>query len=99
MKVLSQACTVSTAEQNWAIHDHIQSKKRNGLTQERVDKLVFTSINLNIRMKEQQLSAEDILASRRARWSVSDDNQDSSSESDTSCHSHDGGDCDREESD
>ena len=51
-KVLSQTCTASCAEQNWAVHDYIHSKKRNRLTKDRVDKLVFVGNNLQLRERE-----------------------------------------------
>ena len=49
IKVLSQACSISGAEQCWGQHDTVHSKKRNRLTKTRVDKLVFVGSNLRRR--------------------------------------------------
>ncbi len=48
IQVLSQSCTASSAEQNWAQRDDIHSKKRNRLGREKVDKLLFIGNNLEL---------------------------------------------------
>ncbi|KAL3682936.1 hypothetical protein R1sor_000958 [Riccia sorocarpa] len=48
MQILGQSVTSSACERNWSSFSHIHNKKRNRLTVERVDKLVYVAFNKNI---------------------------------------------------
>ncbi|KAL3682902.1 hypothetical protein R1sor_000924 [Riccia sorocarpa] len=48
MQILGQSITSSTCERNWSSFSHIHNKKRNRLTVERVEKLVYVAFNKNI---------------------------------------------------
>ncbi|KAL3683431.1 hypothetical protein R1sor_001453 [Riccia sorocarpa] len=48
MQILGQSVTSSACERNWSSFSHIHTKKRNRLTAERVDKLVYVAFNKNI---------------------------------------------------
>ncbi|KAL3687058.1 hypothetical protein R1sor_013367 [Riccia sorocarpa] len=48
MQILGQSVTSSACERNWSSFSHIHNKKRNRLTAERVDKLVYVAFNKNI---------------------------------------------------
>ncbi|KAL3678369.1 hypothetical protein R1sor_021325 [Riccia sorocarpa] len=48
MQILGQSVTSSACERNWSSFPHIHNKKRNRLTVERVDKLVYVAFNKNI---------------------------------------------------
>jgi hypothetical protein len=48
LKVVLLSCSASVCEHRWSIEDSIQSKRRNSLGQEFVDRLVRTHSNLNL---------------------------------------------------
>ncbi|KAL3680182.1 hypothetical protein R1sor_023138 [Riccia sorocarpa] len=48
MQILGQNVTSSACERNWSSFSHIHNKKRNRLTAEGVDKLVYVAFNKNI---------------------------------------------------
>jgi hypothetical protein len=48
IKVLSQPCCASAAEQNWAQYDEIHSKKRNKLGQTKASQVVYAGTNLRL---------------------------------------------------
>ncbi|XP_059639841.1 uncharacterized protein LOC132282251 [Cornus florida] len=45
IKVLSLTCSASGCERNWSVFEHLHSKKRNWLTQYRLNDLVFIKCN------------------------------------------------------
>ncbi|XP_057991918.1 uncharacterized protein LOC131173766 [Hevea brasiliensis] len=45
VKVLSLTCSASGCERNWSVFEHLHSKKRNRLFQERLDNLVYVKYN------------------------------------------------------
>ncbi|XP_059074400.1 uncharacterized protein LOC131045107 [Cryptomeria japonica] len=51
IRILSQPCSASGCEHNWSIFEHIHSKRRNRLSVERMNDLVFAHYNLCLIMK------------------------------------------------
>ncbi|KAL4561073.1 hypothetical protein LXL04_033235 [Taraxacum kok-saghyz] len=49
--VLSLTCSATGCERNWSTFDHVHSKKRNRLEQQRLNALVFVKYNLNLNMR------------------------------------------------
>ncbi|XP_058006807.1 mitochondrial distribution and morphology protein 12-like [Hevea brasiliensis] len=49
VKVLSLTCSASGCERNWSIFEHIHSKKRNRLTQNFLNDLVFVKYNRSLK--------------------------------------------------
>lgn len=54
IRILNQACSASGCERNWSMFEKIHSKKRNRLTQKRLNDLVFVHYNLRLRNKQIQ---------------------------------------------
>ncbi|CAH1431758.1 unnamed protein product [Lactuca virosa] len=48
IRVLSLTCSATRCERNWSTFDHIYSKKRNRLEQQRLNALVFVKYNINL---------------------------------------------------
>nr|KAJ0227509.1 hypothetical protein LSAT_V11C100007330 [Lactuca sativa] len=48
IRVLSLTCSATGCERNWSTFDHIHSKKRNRLEQQRLNALVFVKYNINL---------------------------------------------------
>ncbi|XP_058010208.1 uncharacterized protein LOC110670461 [Hevea brasiliensis] len=51
VKVLSLTCSASGCERNWSIFEHIHSKKRNRLAQNRLNDLVFAKYNRSLKRR------------------------------------------------
>lgn len=51
IKVLSLTCSASGCERNWSFFEHIHSKKRNRLAQQRLNDLVFVKYNRALRRR------------------------------------------------
>ncbi|XP_058009419.1 uncharacterized protein LOC131183187 [Hevea brasiliensis] len=51
VKVLSLTCSASGCEHNWSIFEHIHSKKRNRLAQNRLNDLVFVKYNRSLKRR------------------------------------------------
>ena len=51
VRVLSLTCRDTGWERNWSTFDHVHSKKRNRLEQQRLNALVFVKYNLNLNMR------------------------------------------------
>ncbi|XP_057831660.2 uncharacterized protein LOC131042327 [Cryptomeria japonica] len=51
IRVLSQPCSASGCEQNWSVFESIHTKKRNRLSQKRLNDLVFVRYNLCLRFR------------------------------------------------
>ena len=49
IRILSQTCSASGCERNWAVFERIHTKKRNRLDQKRLNDLVFVQYNLRLR--------------------------------------------------
>ncbi|XP_057838522.2 uncharacterized protein LOC131048545 [Cryptomeria japonica] len=52
IRILSQPCSASGCERNWSMFEHIHSKRRNRLSVERLNDLVFVHYNLRLRHKQ-----------------------------------------------
>ncbi|XP_057826381.2 uncharacterized protein LOC131038091 [Cryptomeria japonica] len=52
IRILSQPCSASGCERNWSMFEHIHSKRRNRLSVERLNDLVFVHYNLCLRHKQ-----------------------------------------------
>ena len=52
IRILSQPCSSSGCERNWSMFEHIHSKKRNRLTVERMNDLVYVHYNLRLRYRK-----------------------------------------------
>ena len=50
--VLSLTCSAMGCERNWSVFEHIHSKKRNRLEQQRLNALVFVKYNLNLESRQ-----------------------------------------------
>ncbi|XP_057873555.1 uncharacterized protein LOC131079583 [Cryptomeria japonica] len=57
--ILSQPCSSSACERNWSVFEHIHSKKRNRLSQQRMNDLVFVHHNLRLKIKKAQGTIEE----------------------------------------
>ena len=57
IRILSQPCSSSGCERNWSMFEHIHSKKRNRLTVERMNDLVY--VHYNLRLKYRKLFDHD----------------------------------------
>ena len=57
-RVLSLPATSATAERNWSTHKHIQSAKRNRLTEDRTQKLVNIAFNLSSGNRKRKAAAK-----------------------------------------
>ncbi|GLJ21845.1 hypothetical protein SUGI_0408520 [Cryptomeria japonica] len=51
IRVLSQPCSASGCERNWSVFESIHTKKRNRLSQKRLNDLVFVRYNLRLRVR------------------------------------------------
>ena len=71
------------AEQSWSVHDHIQNKKRNRLSKERVDKLVFTANNLQAEQRMAKSSLSELTDYRSPTWESAGEGSSNSSKSDS----------------
>ncbi|KAJ4971497.1 hypothetical protein NE237_004596 [Protea cynaroides] len=56
VKILSQTCCGTHGGRNWRIFEHIHSKKKNRLEQERLNDLVFVHYNLQLQDRQSALS-------------------------------------------
>ena len=52
VRVLSLTCSATGCERNWSVFEHIHSKKRNRLEQQRLNALVFVKYNLNLESRQ-----------------------------------------------
>ena len=52
IRILSQPSSASGCERNWSMFEHIHSKRRNRLSVQKMNKLVFVHYNLRIRIRE-----------------------------------------------
>ncbi|XP_057814831.2 uncharacterized protein LOC131028553 [Cryptomeria japonica] len=52
IRILSQPCSASGCECNWSMFEHIHSKRRNRLSVEKMNDLVFVHYNLRLRMRK-----------------------------------------------
>ncbi|WOL05637.1 hypothetical protein Cni_G14366 [Canna indica] len=52
IRVLSLTCSATGCERNWSVFEHIHSKKRNHLEQQRLNALVFVKYNLNLESRQ-----------------------------------------------
>ncbi|XP_059075804.1 uncharacterized protein LOC131043866 [Cryptomeria japonica] len=52
IRILSQPCSASGCEHNWSMFEHIHSKRRNRLSVERLNDLVFVHYNLRLRTRQ-----------------------------------------------
>ncbi|WOL10272.1 hypothetical protein Cni_G19026 [Canna indica] len=50
--VLGLTCSATGCERNWSVFEHIHSKKRNCLEQQRLNALVFVKYNLNLESRQ-----------------------------------------------
>ena len=50
--ILSQTCSASRCERNWAVFERIHTKKRNRLDQKRLNDLVYIQYNLRLRRNQ-----------------------------------------------
>ncbi|KAL4652193.1 hypothetical protein ACB092_01G215900 [Castanea dentata] len=50
--VLSLTCSATGCERNWSTFDHVHTKKRNCLEQQRVNVLVFVNYNINLELRQ-----------------------------------------------
>ncbi|XP_020268882.1 uncharacterized protein LOC109844304 isoform X2 [Asparagus officinalis] len=55
VRILSQTCTITTAERNWTMKECMHSRNRNRLEQERLTDLTF--VHYNLRLQQRQLAA------------------------------------------
>ncbi|XP_028103566.1 uncharacterized protein LOC114302700 [Camellia sinensis] len=51
IKVLSLTCSSSGCERNWSVFEHLHSKKRNRLEQQRLNDLVYVKYNRTLRFR------------------------------------------------
>ena len=51
MRILSQGASASACERNWSSFDHIHSKKRNRLSSQKLEDLVYVRSNLQLALK------------------------------------------------
>ncbi|XP_042375950.1 uncharacterized protein LOC121969771 [Zingiber officinale] len=51
MKILNLTCSSSGCERNWSVFEHIHSKKRNRLSQQRLNDLVYIKYNRALRRR------------------------------------------------
>ncbi|XP_059069017.1 uncharacterized protein LOC131859378 [Cryptomeria japonica] len=61
VRILSQPCSSSACERNWSVFEHIHSKKRNRLSQQRLNDLVFVHHNLRLKIRKAQGTIEECL--------------------------------------
>ncbi|XP_059077489.1 uncharacterized protein LOC131876355 [Cryptomeria japonica] len=59
VRILSQPCSSSACERNWSVFEHIHSKKRNRLSQQRLNDLVFVHHNLRLKIRKAQGTIEE----------------------------------------
>lgn len=52
MRILSQPCSASGCERNWSMFESIHTKRRNKLSQQRLNDLVFIQYNLRLHVKQ-----------------------------------------------
>ena len=57
-RILNQTCNASSCERNWSMFEKIHSKKRNRLTQKRLNDLAF--VHYNLRLRNKQLLSETL---------------------------------------
>lgn len=74
MRTLSQPCTSSASERNWSAYEFVHSKKRNRLSSQRCNDLVFVFTNLRLASK----LSSDLYKENTVEWaSDSSDDEDS----------------------
>ncbi|KAH9292586.1 hypothetical protein KI387_042231, partial [Taxus chinensis] len=61
LRILSQPCSASGCERNWSLFEAIHTKKRNKLTQKRLNDLVFVQYNLRLRTKKVEATSEELI--------------------------------------
>ncbi|XP_059078230.1 uncharacterized protein LOC131876770 [Cryptomeria japonica] len=59
IRILSQPCSASGCERNWSMFEHIHSKRRNRLSVEKMNDLIFVHYNLHLRMRKNALKEDD----------------------------------------
>jgi hypothetical protein len=69
LKLLNQPSSSSCCERNWSTYDFIHRMKRNNLTPERAEDLVFVHINLRLLSRK----AEDYKSGPLTMWDVKGD--------------------------
>ena len=52
IRVLSLTCSATGYERNWSTFEHVHSKKRNRLEQQRLNALVFVKYNLQLELRQ-----------------------------------------------
>ncbi|XP_028122853.1 adenylate kinase isoenzyme 6 homolog HBR1-like [Camellia sinensis] len=52
IRVLSLTCSATGCERNWSTFDHVHSKKRNRLEQQRLNALVFVKYNIQLELRQ-----------------------------------------------
>ena len=52
IRVLSLTCSATGCERNWSTFEHVHSKKRNRLEQQRLNALVFVKYNLQLELRQ-----------------------------------------------
>ncbi|XP_028113558.1 pheromone-processing carboxypeptidase KEX1-like isoform X5 [Camellia sinensis] len=52
IRVLSLTCSATRCERNWSTFDHVHSKKRNRLEQQRLNALVFVKYNIQLELRQ-----------------------------------------------
>ena len=61
LQILSQPCSASGCERNWSLFDAIHTKKRNKLTQKRLNDLVFVQYNLRLRTRKVRDQLDELI--------------------------------------
>ncbi|XP_059066897.1 uncharacterized protein LOC131061008 [Cryptomeria japonica] len=56
IRILSQPCSAFDCERNWSMFEHIHSKRRNRLSVEKMNDLVFAHYNLHLKMRRNALA-------------------------------------------
>jgi hypothetical protein len=54
LRILSQLCSASHCERNWSLFEAIHTNKRNSLSENRMNDMVYVQYNLKLRMKKAQ---------------------------------------------
>ncbi|XP_020114986.1 uncharacterized protein LOC109728860 isoform X2 [Ananas comosus] len=60
VRILSQPCSSSSCERNWSAYEAAQTKKRNRLSSEMLDNLVYTRMNILAMKKWSTLESQDL---------------------------------------
>ncbi|XP_028059677.1 uncharacterized protein LOC114263358 [Camellia sinensis] len=62
IKVLSLTCSSSSCERNWSVFEHLHSKKRNILEQQRLNDLVYVKYNRTLRFRYDMRNTPDLIS-------------------------------------